>query len=179
MNKSINQKKEFSFTTRVLIIFGVVAGLALIIFSLRAFGDATVALTLTTNPDLERGLVGHWTFDGEDVNIATNVITDRSGSGNNGKTFGMDTATTTAFGKIGQAFEFDGVDDYISVPDDDSLDTISAISISTWFYKRSLGNTVAFIDKRVTGEDSYQYEILDTNQIALGIDTGTFTRATG
>jgi len=74
-----------------------------------------IATTITTNPDLENGLVGHWTFDGKDIDTVSNQITDRSTGSNNGSTVGMDTATTTRPGRIGQSLEFDGVDDYLTI----------------------------------------------------------------
>src|SRR3989344_1467692 len=57
---------------------------------------------------LTAGLVGHWTFDGN--KMLTNVA-DSSGQGNNGSLVGQ-AATTTVPGKVGQALQFDGTDDY-------------------------------------------------------------------
>jgi len=65
-----------------------------------------------SNTGLEDGLVGHWTFDGKDL---INNAVDSSGSGNTGYLKGF-TSTTTASGKIGQALEFDGTDDYVDIP---------------------------------------------------------------
>src|SRR3989344_489247 len=62
------------------------------------------------NPDLERGLVGLWSFDGKDM--AGNTAYDRSGQGNNGT---LTNGPTRAIGKIGQGLSFDGVDDYVFV----------------------------------------------------------------
>ena len=62
-----------------------------------------IAKTITTNPDLEDGLIGHWTFDGSD--LIENAV-DRSGSGNTGYLINF-TSTSTLPGKIGQALEFD------------------------------------------------------------------------
>jgi len=68
--------------------------------------------TLTSNPNLKSGLVGHWTFDGKDM---TSNVADTSGQGNNGKLIGQ-TSTTTVRGVLGQALEFDGSDDCVSAP---------------------------------------------------------------
>lgn len=68
-----------------------------------------IGKTITTNPDLENGLVGHWTFDGKDM--YTNV-NDRSSENNDGALQGQ-TSTTTAPGIIGQALLFDGSDDRV------------------------------------------------------------------
>jgi hypothetical protein len=72
-----------------------------------------VATTLNTQPTLETGLVGHWTFDGRDINIGTNTIIDRSGQGHHGFTGFMDTGTTTVPGRIGQALSFPQSNDYV------------------------------------------------------------------
>jgi hypothetical protein len=64
---------------------------------------------------LSDGLVGHWTFDGRDMDIfaASGQVFDRSGYGLAGNVFGMGTGTTTAIGKIGQGLRFDGSDDAV------------------------------------------------------------------
>ena len=56
------------------------------------------------------GLVGWWPGDGFALDI--------SGKGNNGT---LQNGATYAPGKVGQAFSFDGVDDYVSVPDSSQL----------------------------------------------------------
>lgn len=76
-----------------------------------------VNTTITTNPDLEHGLISHWTFDGPhiDVGSTTAEVLDRSENGNHGNW--LDHATTTIPGVIGQALEFDGIDDEILAGD--------------------------------------------------------------
>jgi hypothetical protein len=71
-----------------------------------------------------RGLVAYWSFDEGSGNIAY----DASGNGNHGTIYG---AKWTQ-GKIGGALSFDGVDDYVRVPDSDSLDITNAITIEAW-----------------------------------------------
>jgi len=48
---------------------------------------------------------------------------------NNGTVYG---SATTVLGKINSAYYFDGVDDYISIPDDSSLDFTSSFSLGAW-----------------------------------------------
>jgi len=55
------------------------------------------------------GLVGYWSFDGYDISGTTAY--DRSGNGNNGT---LTNGPTKTIGKVGQAMDFDGVNDYIS-----------------------------------------------------------------
>lgn len=62
---------------------------------------------------LANGLIGHWTFDGPDT---VTTVTDRSGSNNHGYFIGDATSSAKVSGKLGQAFNFDGTDDYVSAP---------------------------------------------------------------
>ncbi len=59
------------------------------------------------------GLVGYWTMDGNKVSWATGSVTDSSGQGNTGTIVGMATSSSVAIGKVGQALNFDGVNDYV------------------------------------------------------------------
>ncbi len=58
-------------------------------------------------------------------------IGDRSKYGNNGSIVG--TSFTT--GKYQQGFTFDGVDDFVNVSDDNSLDVTNEITIEMWLYQ--------------------------------------------
>ncbi len=94
---------------------------------------------------LKSGLVAHWTFDGAD--LVSNVA-DKSGNGNNGNLVGF-TSTTTAKtgGVLGQALKFDGVDDYVSIPNNlSSYFTNQEATFNVWLKKMqhtpsSSGNT--------------------------------------
>ena len=59
------------------------------------------------------GLVGYWPFNGNP--------NDESGGGNNGTAYGT-TLTTDRFGNTSSAYSFDGNNDYVVVPDNNSLD---------------------------------------------------------
>ena len=65
------------------------------------------------------------------------VINDKSGNGNNGTIFGA----TWAQGKHGSALSFDGVDDYVSVPNSSDLDITAdeSFSYSLWLKTTSTG----------------------------------------
>jgi uncharacterized protein (TIGR02145 family) len=65
--------------------------------------------TLDSNASLENGLVGHWTFDGDKINLASTTleILDSSGQGNHGNW--IQHSTSTVSGVLGQAIEFDGI----------------------------------------------------------------------
>ena len=75
-------------------------------------------------------LIGWWRFDtNDDLN---GVTLDRSGNGYNGNLVNIATSTFYSIGKIGQGFNFDGVDDYISVPYNASLKLNNTGSVSLW-----------------------------------------------
>jgi hypothetical protein len=65
------------------------------------------------------GLVGYWTMDSSDI-IPQVGITDKSGNGNTGTMVGFTGASATSsaqvLGKIGQGLKFDGVNDYVKIP---------------------------------------------------------------
>ena len=60
---------------------------------------------------LNQGLVGHWTFDQKDMK-SNNLAYDVSGQGNTGT---LTNGPVRAIGRIGQALNFDGVDDRVGV----------------------------------------------------------------
>jgi hypothetical protein len=74
------------------------------------------------NGTLASGLVGYWTFDGPD--IADVTAYDRSGQGNNGT---LTNGPTRVRGKLGQALQFDGINDHVS----NGVDVVNLISVAT------------------------------------------------
>jgi hypothetical protein len=70
---------------------------------------------------------------------------DSSGNGNNGSCTNCPTYTTS--GKFSGALSFDGTNDVVNVPDSNSLDTTSNVTISVWIYPRSWGNYNEFAKK--------------------------------
>jgi len=91
---------------------------------------AKIATPAYANPDLKSGLVGHWTFDGR--NLWENA-TDSSPTGANGKLTNF-TSTTTRAGKLGQALEFDGSNDYVDVGESTAFESALPVSVAAWVY---------------------------------------------
>ena len=88
---------------------------------------ATVGLTAATLAQVpsyvpSNGLVGWWPFNGN--------ANDESGNGNNGTVNGV-TLTTDRFGNVNEAYNFDGVDDFIEITGVD-FGTGAQQSISVW-----------------------------------------------
>ncbi|MDD4902432.1 MAG: choice-of-anchor Q domain-containing protein [Patescibacteria group bacterium] len=81
------------------------------------------------------GLISFWPFNGN--------ANDSVGS-NNGVASGSPAFVT---GVSGQAYSFDGDNDYVEVPDSDSLDLTSDFTISTWFKKSENGRIETILDK--------------------------------
>ncbi|MEK6804385.1 MAG: LamG-like jellyroll fold domain-containing protein, partial [Nitrospirota bacterium] len=79
-------------------------------------------------PTLPTGLVSRWLADG----TAADAVGSNAGTLRNGTTFGP--------GLFNQAFHFDGIDDFMEVPDAASL-TPSALSLSFWLKLDTLTST--------------------------------------
>lgn len=85
----------------------------------------------------DSGLVGRWHFD----EGAGNIAHDSSGYHNDGTVYG---ASWTS-GRFGKALSFDGVDDYVEVPNSHSLD-LDRVTLEAWIYVTT--NTVGTIVRK-------------------------------
>ena len=63
------------------------------------------------------------------LNRVSGSVLDSTTNGNNGTNSG---ATRGVSGKIGDAFSFDGADDYVEAPDSSSLDITTEVTIEAW-----------------------------------------------
>ncbi|TXH08286.1 MAG: LamG domain-containing protein [Candidatus Moraniibacteriota bacterium] len=135
---------------------------------------ASTTLNKTPTGSLTNGLVGYWTFDGADISGTT--VTDRSGSGNNGTLTG---GPSPAIGKLGQALDFDGSDDYVSIPDASVLDVgdTADLSLSGWFSRDSFTTDDTLLAKRngqAAGDTGYVLYLDDTtDQLIFEVSDGT------
>jgi len=69
--------------------------------------------------------------------------------------------------------EFDGVDDYITIPDDDSLDSTSELTIMGWILSHTLIGDHAIISKYLSSGDQRSYALiqLDNDKIQFRISS--------
>ena len=97
-----------------------------------------IGKTIATNPDLQDGLVLHYTFDASDIDISASTaeIRDRSSEQEHGDW--QDHATTTVPGVLGQAIEINGGNDDIIVADGYTTHFAEDFTIATWFYVRDI-----------------------------------------
>jgi Concanavalin A-like lectin/glucanases superfamily/Viral BACON domain len=96
----------------------------------------TVAVTLNvaSAPPPGGAPVGAWGFDEPS---GTTTVTDSSGRGNTGTIAG---ATRTTSGRFGSALTFDGINDWVTVPDSPSLDLSTRATLEAWVNPTALGN---------------------------------------
>ena len=93
------------------------------------------------------GLVSWWPGEGN----ASDIIGGNNGTLQGGVTFGP--------GLVGRAFSFDGVDDYISVPNHGSLNP-QTITVDAWFYATGIsGQQFPPIVKKADANGGYAFEI--------------------
>ncbi|MBI4713330.1 MAG: DUF2341 domain-containing protein [Planctomycetes bacterium] len=114
------------------------------------------------------GPVGAWSFS-EGTGITT---ADASGNGNTGNLAAApNNPTWTAAGRFGNGLSFDGVDDYVDVPDSASLDITGDLTIEFWV-NPSLSTDHRVIAKWGTvGYRSYIVSITSAGLVFLGISS--------
>jgi hypothetical protein len=112
----------------------------LTILALSAIAVSTMAQVPNYVPST--GLVGWWPFNGN--------ANDESGSGNNGAITGA-TLTQDRDGNSNAAYAFDGVNDLIDCGNITTMNGLSEMTVSVWFY--SLGNVFY---SRILGKEQEQ-----------------------
>jgi uncharacterized repeat protein (TIGR01451 family) len=100
------------------------------------------------------GLVVEWHFD----EGSGGIVHDSSGNGNDGVVYGA----TWVKGKYGGALEFDGVDDYVEVPDSMSLDLTQETTVEIWIKSSNMNKRWPNIFNKGTPHDlSYTLRLYD------------------
>jgi len=107
--------------------------------------------TLQSNGE---GLVGYWAFD---ENTGTTAY-DSSREGNDGTLYDANSTNADGntppqwvSGRFGTALSFDGVDDYVRVPDSASLDITDGITVSAWVKLNDAIDNDGIVCKKLNG----------------------------
>lgn len=106
----------------------------------------------TPTPPTTSGLVGHWELDETTgSSIADSSVNSNTGTWSDGS--GNSVAEETTTGQVGDALDFDGTDDDISIADDASLKPAN-ITLAAWVYADSTGGGSHIMDKQ-SGSTGY------------------------
>lgn len=128
-------------------------------------GEGASAIFGAQNQDfLNNGLVGYWKLD-DNVSGNGQTVTDASGNGLNGTT--DDGANNTGMsctvnGKFAKGCDFDGTDDFINVPDNNTLDITDAVTLTAWINMDTLATGDAGIVRKDGG---YGLRVINNGKI--------------
>jgi hypothetical protein len=98
--------------------------------------DTATITVLPLSPPSGSGLVAHWTFDDGSGGIAI----DATGNGYDGTLHNMDTSKAWVSGRIGDALEFDGINDFVDVGSPSKLENLTAFTYAAWIFPKSWGH---------------------------------------
>jgi hypothetical protein len=110
------------------------------VLQLYNMGNANKIKTSTTS--VGSGLAGYWTFDGADTywsSATAGTVTDKSGNGRAGTMTNMSRSISPSIGKIGQALNFDGADDYVEAI---SSAVSFPVTLVAWFRPQTINSNV-------------------------------------
>jgi prepilin-type N-terminal cleavage/methylation domain-containing protein len=131
-------KNNSAFTLIELLVVVAIIGLlaSIVVVNVNSARDkAKVVKAVSFSQQLYRALgsdaVGVWDFN---AITGGNQVADVSGSGNTGTVNGATLASSLLFsgGNLGNALNFDGVDDYVDCGNSASLNPTEEITISAW-----------------------------------------------
>ena len=97
----------------------------------RALSSSEVQQLFQGTFDDDTGLISFWHFD---ESFGTEVFDETTNDNDGVIHYATWAGPMWATGQVGKALSFDGVDDYVEVPDSSSLDITNAITIEAWFY---------------------------------------------
>jgi len=105
--------------------------------------------------------IGHWTFDQDDLDWPNNLALDISGNNFDGNIAGMSISTAPIIGQVGEALNFDGINDEINCGNDPLLKTAD-VAICLWLKTSYDGG-------------SYKSFVHKDNAYAIGIKSGSLS----
>jgi hypothetical protein len=85
----------------------------------------------TVNAEAPNGMLAYWKFDEDSETTAIDSANSHTG------TLIGDPIRTN--GKVGNALDFDGVDDYVTIPREPALEGMESFTYEAWIYKKGSG----------------------------------------
>ena len=136
----------------------------------RALNQAEISALGAPPINAEPNLVGYWSFD-------NCKATDSSGLNNNGFINGDPVCVQ---GQVGSGMQFDGIDDFIEVPNSSSLNS-SEMTISAWVNPHDLSQLTSSHNHHIIINKENQYEIAvfgeDHQSGSTSLETGELSYA--
>jgi len=132
------------------------------------YNNSSVLFGSTLKQSSNKNLVGYWSF--EDAGGAK--ATDFSGNGNTGTLTNMDANTDWVDGRVGKALDFDGSNDYVSIPASSNNNFSGQFTISLWVKTTDSGNKL-ILDKRGAGWSTGDFGI-NLGNLATGVVSFNF-----
>lgn len=149
MTRKQNGRKRIEFDRRT-VLKTIGASSAVGIVGVPALSGQVAA----DHNDITSGLVAHYPLEN-----TSGDVEDVSGNNNDGTNHG---ATRGVVGPDLNAFEFDGTDDWVEVPDDSTLDGMSDLTFSGWFNFPSMTDS----DMAVVGmRNGYEFIVDGKNRV--------------
>ena len=129
-----------------------------------------IPVTLTVNPASTALVAALGLNEGSGLSVV-----DSSGRGNGGSLAGG--ALWSTSGRFGSAVSFDGVDDVVSVPDANSLDLTSGMTLEAWVNASVLGGwRTALMKEKPSGLAYGLYASSDTGRPSGWVSVGAIDR---
>jgi len=140
VNKKINKKRFLFLGGKIMKRKNKLNYKIARIFIATILISSVLAVTVSVSADTPSGMVSYWKFDESSGTTASDSYGSNSGT--------ISGATWTT-GISGSALSFDGVNDYVLVPDDASIDFGTGdFTLEAWICRESSGSNHMIIDKR-------------------------------
>lgn len=157
------RRKKIKIAKLGLLFFTLLIALASIGVSYSAWTDTiTIQGTVNTLEDYSLlCLEGYWKFDESSGQVASDSSWNDN-DGQLGSTSGSDdndpTWTTDTPSGSGYALDFDGINDYVQVPDDDTLEP-SEVTVMAWVKSGSVSSYDYILSKGAKGNTAASYAL--------------------
>ena len=129
------------------------------LFVFFAFAGCTEDFSVTPTPIQQNGLVAFYPFNGTAI--------DESGNTNDGAIHNNPKLTQDRFDRNEKAFIFNGIDTYIAVKNDESINFTDSLSFSTWIFFSEAPISAGHILNKSARPGNYEYGLYIYNNDSL------------